>query len=322
MKLGLYFNLCNPTTAAERPSVLFGHTLDLIADADRAGLGSVWLSEHHLRQDGYLPQPLTLAAAVAARTERVRIGTSVLILPLRHTLDVAEQASVVDLVSEGRLELGVSPGYVREEFSAFGADHAARNRTMWSQIGQLRELWRDGVRPQPVQDEAPIWLGAKGPKNIARAGREGLGLLRVGRSYVAPYLDGLAAGGHEVGAVGRMAGPVNIFLSDDPERDWPQVGRAVAHQWGNYAAMGGGAAGTDIAERMRAAGVVEDPMAGFALLTPQDAASAIRTAVGDGPIAHVYVWGRLPGLESGLVERNVQLAVTELAPLLAEHPMP
>lgn len=316
MKLGLYFNLCNPPSSNTTMPWLYHYTIDLIAGADQLGLASVWFSEHHLREDGYLPQPLTFAAAVAARTERVRIGTSVLVLPLRNVLDVVEQATVVDLVSGGRLELGVGPGYVREEFAAFGADHAARLRTMWSHVARIEELWRDGVRPQPVQECAPIWMGVKGPKGVRRAGEKGLGLLRIGRAYIDTYLQGLAAGGHER-VQGRMSGPINILLSDDPDRDWPQVREAVAYQWANYAEMAGGAgASPGLAEAMRATGVVEEPMAGFALLTPEEAARQILQAVGDGPVEHVYIWGTLPGLDPALTERNVELAVTELAPLL------
>lgn len=319
MKLGLYVNLCNPPSSTVTTSWLYRHTLDLIAEADRSGLASVWFSEHHLRQDGYLPQPLTFAAAVAARTERIRIGTSVLVLPLRNVLDVVEQAAVVDLVSGGRLELGVGPGYVRAEFDAFGADHAKRIRTMWRHVARIEEMWRDGVRPRPVQEKAPLWIGVKGPKGVRRAGEKGLGLLRIGRAYTDIYLEGLAAGGHDP-AQGRMSGPINILLSDDPERDWPQVRGAVAHQWTNYAEMAGDVHTPDnLADAMRARGVIEEPMAGFALLTPEEAARQIRRAVGEGPVEHVYVWATLPGLAPALTERNIELAVNELAPLLDER---
>lgn len=108
-------------------------------------------------------------------------------------------------------------------------------------------------------------------------------------------------------------------MTRGPRRDWPQVREAVTHQWANYAAMAGADAPPDLAEAMRATGVVEEPMAGFALLTPVEAARQIRQAVGDSPVEHVYIWGTLPGLEPTLMERNVELAVTELAPLLTRQ---
>jgi alkanesulfonate monooxygenase SsuD/methylene tetrahydromethanopterin reductase-like flavin-dependent oxidoreductase (luciferase family) len=79
----------------------FAESLDEVALADRLGLDAVWLSEHHLTHDGVTPAPLVLAAAIAARTSRIRIGTSVLVLPLHHPLRVAEEAAVLDLLPGG-----------------------------------------------------------------------------------------------------------------------------------------------------------------------------------------------------------------------------
>lgn len=96
----------------------YAECLDEVALADRLDLDAVWLSEHHLTDDGMTPAPLVLAAAIAARTSRLRIGTSVLVLPLHHPLRVAEEAAVVDLLSGGRLVLGVGQGYAEREFAA------------------------------------------------------------------------------------------------------------------------------------------------------------------------------------------------------------
>jgi hypothetical protein len=83
----------------------------MVQNAESAGADSVWLSEHHFFDDGYLPQPMTLAAAIASRTQRLRIGTAVLIAPLRSAVQIAEEAAIVDLVSGGRFELGLGAGY-------------------------------------------------------------------------------------------------------------------------------------------------------------------------------------------------------------------
>src|ERR671937_1525282 len=93
---------------------------------DQLGLAAVWGSEHHAVEDGHLSQQLPFLAAVAARTGRIRVGTGVLLLPLHRPRDVAEQAGVVDLVSGGRLLLGLGNGYAGQEFDAFGVERAAR----------------------------------------------------------------------------------------------------------------------------------------------------------------------------------------------------
>jgi alkanesulfonate monooxygenase SsuD/methylene tetrahydromethanopterin reductase-like flavin-dependent oxidoreductase (luciferase family) len=110
IRVGLYFDLRNPPQWHRPWAEHWSRTLDQIAEAERRGIDSIWLSEHHLFEDGYLPQPLVLAAAVAARTSRVRIGTAVLLIALRSPLHVVEEANVVDVLSGGRLDLGVGAG--------------------------------------------------------------------------------------------------------------------------------------------------------------------------------------------------------------------
>ena len=93
MRIGIYLDLRNPPQWRRPWAAHYAHALELCAEADRLGAGSVWLSEHHLFEDGYLPQPLTFAAAVAARTSQVRIGTAVLLAALRHPVQIVEEAT-------------------------------------------------------------------------------------------------------------------------------------------------------------------------------------------------------------------------------------
>src|SRR3954447_11704050 len=103
MKVGLYFDVRSPPAWRQDWARLYSFTLEVCEEADRLGIDSLWFSEHHLFSDGYLNQPLTFAAAVAARTHRARIGTAVLIAPIRTAVQLAEEAALVDLVSNGRL---------------------------------------------------------------------------------------------------------------------------------------------------------------------------------------------------------------------------
>src|SRR4051794_25285318 len=102
MRIGIYTDLRNPPAWHEPWPDVYARALERIVEAERLGIGSVWATEHHGFEDGYLPQPLTFLAAVAARTTRVRLGTAVLLAPLRPALHIAEEAAVVDVLSGGR----------------------------------------------------------------------------------------------------------------------------------------------------------------------------------------------------------------------------
>ena len=117
----------------------YAECLEEIEESERLGFAGVWLSEHHFVDDGYLPSPLVVAAAVAARTERIKIGTNVLLLPMHHPLRVAEDAAVADLVSGGRFVLGVGQGYVQHEFETLGYERKYRPSLFEEGIEVIRQ---------------------------------------------------------------------------------------------------------------------------------------------------------------------------------------
>ena len=156
MRVGIWADLRNPPQWRRPWHDHYSWTLDVICEAERLGARSVWLSEHHFFEDGYLPQPLTFAAAIAARTRIIRIGTAVLLAPLRHPLQLAEEAATVDILSDGRLDLGLGTGYRRPEFAAFGASRARRYEVFEEMVQQLRDLWSRTTVPTPIQDPLPL----------------------------------------------------------------------------------------------------------------------------------------------------------------------
>ena len=320
MNLGLYLDLRNPPEWRVDPARLYAFTLELCEEAERLGAHSVWLSEHHRFDDGYLPQPLTFAAAVAARTSRMRIGTAVVVAPLRHPAHIAEEAAVVDLLSDGRLELGLGAGYQPPEYDLFDADFTHRYSATDHCVRGVRRIWAAGaVTPVPRQPRVPIWLGYQGPQGARRAGLLGEGLLSVHRELLEPYRAGLREGGHDDSAA-RMAGVVPVFVTDDPEADWPLVARHHAYQWDSYRRYG--ADGTDRPaprpvdpERSRERGLTPG-MGNLLYATPEEAAPQLRAYVADLPVETVYVWASLAGMPEDVVLRHVQLLCTRLAPLL------
>lgn len=324
MNIGVWFDLRNPPGWRQDPARLYGFTLELCEEAERLGAHSVWFSEHHGFEDGYLPQPLTFAAAAAARTTRVRLGTGILVAPFRKTAQLAEEAAVVDLISGGRLELGLGAGYRVPEFGLFGADFGGRYRLLDQQVAELRRLWGDGgLTPAPVQDRLPVWLGYQGPRGARRAGRMGEGLLTLAAGSWPPYRDGLAEAGHDP-ATARMGGGIQAYVTDDPDRDWPRVAPHIAYQQDSYRRYM--VEGTDHPvprpvdpERLRTRGPDAGPMSYFLFGTPEQVAAQIRTYAGDAPVRHVWLGASVAGLPEDLAARHVQTICTRLGPLLADR---
>lgn len=166
-------------------------TVTLARAAEDLGFASVWTSEHLVVPPelfdpfGQIFDSLTTLAYVAGMTERVRIGTSVLILPLHEPVLLAKQAATLHVLSGGRLQLGVGVGWLAEEFAVMGADFADRAAVMDHHLKVLRYLLRNdpddpvtappgfaGVPFAPVPDSPlPILLGGHAPAALRRAAR-------------------------------------------------------------------------------------------------------------------------------------------------------
>lgn len=166
----------------------FEETLRECERAEAAGFDSVWLGEHHNNPVLY-PAPLIGLAAVASRTRSIGLGTGVLLLPLYHPVMVAEEGAMVDVISSGRLILGVGAGYAPEEFAAFGCSLKERGSRLEESASLLHRLWTEQnvthhgkhyqvnnatVSPRAVQrPRPPIWFGAWAEPAIRRAARLG-----------------------------------------------------------------------------------------------------------------------------------------------------
>jgi alkanesulfonate monooxygenase SsuD/methylene tetrahydromethanopterin reductase-like flavin-dependent oxidoreductase (luciferase family) len=134
-RLGFFTRLLDQASAAER----YRLAAEQIAHAEKAGLDSAWIAQHHFHEaEGGLPAPFAFLGYVAARTSRIRLGTGIVTLPLENPVRVAEDAAVLDLMSNGRFELGVGTGGNPSAFAAFGLDGAARNKIFARNLDVVR----------------------------------------------------------------------------------------------------------------------------------------------------------------------------------------
>jgi alkanesulfonate monooxygenase SsuD/methylene tetrahydromethanopterin reductase-like flavin-dependent oxidoreductase (luciferase family) len=155
--------------------------------AEASGWDSCFISEHHQQADGYLPNPLLMAGLIGMRTQRLTVGTSVLLLPLYQPVHVAEDCAVIDLATQGRLILGVGVGYQEPDFAAFEVPIAERATRTEEALAILRHCWSGQrfsfsgthfhyhdalITPVPFQRPGPpVWMAAASPAGLRRAAR-------------------------------------------------------------------------------------------------------------------------------------------------------
>jgi alkanesulfonate monooxygenase SsuD/methylene tetrahydromethanopterin reductase-like flavin-dependent oxidoreductase (luciferase family) len=174
-----------------RPWVdLYAETLEFIAWSENVGFTGAWVPEHHGADDGYMPSPLVALAAIAARTKKIKLGSAIALAPLYHPVRFAEECAVLDILSDGRLEIAVAIGYRRREAEGYGVDFSARGRRTDEFLDIVTRLWAgasvsyDGkhfsiknavITPQPVSKRIPLYIGGFTDKALERAAKYGDG---------------------------------------------------------------------------------------------------------------------------------------------------
>jgi alkanesulfonate monooxygenase SsuD/methylene tetrahydromethanopterin reductase-like flavin-dependent oxidoreductase (luciferase family) len=328
---GLWYDFRNPAAWRRPFSSVYRESLDQIAWAERLGLDSVWLTEHHFCDDGYTPSPFTLAGAVGERTSTMRIGTNLIVLPLHDPVRVAEDAATVSLLTGGRFDLGVGLGYWGREFAAFGRDLRHRPSLFEEGIALIRRAWSGSDEPfegrrfsfpavpvTPVPEQAPrLLIGAMADVAIDRAARLGDGFLSTQNHHHQSYVDALARHDTPADRSAIMAGQWAV-IAEDPEREWARIGEHALYQLNEY--IGWGAFGPPDqvptfadADQIVAAGA-------YTLWDPATAVDELTRLLLDRPeIEDVHFWAQLPGesVESG--NARIELLAEKVLPQVRER---
>jgi alkanesulfonate monooxygenase SsuD/methylene tetrahydromethanopterin reductase-like flavin-dependent oxidoreductase (luciferase family) len=239
----LRFDMRSPSWAGPRGD-LYAAAIDMCAWAETRGAFLAVLSEHHGADDGHLPAPLMLASAIAARTRQLAILLAAVPIPLWDPVRLAEEMSVLDLISKGRVSYAFGVGHRSQEYEHFGIDMATRGRAADEILAAVRPLVRGEtvehrgreVRVTPPCESAggPLVLIAGGSKAAARrAGTHGLGFISQTDSPGLKefYEAQCRAHGHEPGVIQFPAKdtPTTVFVADDLDQAWDALGPHLLH---------------------------------------------------------------------------------------------
>jgi natural product biosynthesis luciferase-like monooxygenase protein len=205
--------------------------LDSMRAAEQMGFDSIWAPEHHFTEYGFCASPMVTLAAIASVTSRIRLGSGVVVLPFNDPVRVAEEGAMIDLISDGRLDLGVGRGFQPIEYRGFAADQTKSREIFDEALQVIVQAWTSGeagfkgahfdipthtVRPMPLQKpHPPIWVAAISDDTFALAGKAGFNLLcslvygfksDYTAQLLSTYRDNLRTHGHnpderEVGAL-------------------------------------------------------------------------------------------------------------------------
>lgn len=305
---------------------LYSTALDMSGWAEEHGFTALVVSEHHATEDGYLPSPLVMASAMAARTKNIAISIAALLVPLYDPVKLAEDVVVLDHVSRGRVSYVAGIGYRPAEYEALGKSFADRARDVETAITLMRKAWtgepfeHEGrvvqVRPTPFSDPYPLFCYGGGSRAAARrAARLDMPFFPQLRSerLIAEYESererlGLAPGF----VISPGTGPLNIFVAEDPDRTWARIGDNLLHdarsyaQWQIDANMDSAALDTaTTVEELRANDV-------YTIVTPDECAALVRE---HGSLAMHPLCG---GIAPEIAWESLELVAAKVQPLLTD----
>lgn len=285
---GLRFDFRNPALAGTTPAERYAAALDMAEWADQLGCVTIGVSEHHASPDGFLPSPLPMVAAMAARTADVRFIVAALIAPFYDPLRLAEDMVVLDHLSKGRVDLIVAGGYVREEFAMFDVPMNERSKRVTEVVRTLKAAFSGDpfeyrgrkvqVTPAPYRPDGPsVSLGGSSEPAARRAARIADGFIPSVPEVWEFYRDEVQKLGRPDPGPSPIGENRTVALAEDPETGWEQMGPFFLHENNAYGAW---QAEDDVASPFHTAEDIDELKASgrYAVLTPDEYIAELEAA--------------------------------------------
>lgn len=323
MQLNLRYDMNSPDFGAPHP-LLYRTAIEQSVWADEAGFDQVFLAEHHGAADGYCPSSMIQAASILGATRRIVAHLSALVVTMHDPLRLAEDLAVLDNIAPGRIWLTAGMGYRPHEFEMFGRDITKRLAIMNETLATLKAAWTGEpfefrgrtvrVTPRPATPGGPkIYMGGSTDKSAIRAAKNGYQYFPGHPDLFALYREERARVGFPPPEELKKPAASFLYVSDDPDRDWPLVAPHVAYATNTYAewAKERGTGET----RYRAAETVEalKAMPNIKVLTPDDCFDYLK---GLGPDTAVTFHALLGGLDPDISWRGLKLFESAVLPRL------
>jgi alkanesulfonate monooxygenase SsuD/methylene tetrahydromethanopterin reductase-like flavin-dependent oxidoreductase (luciferase family) len=310
---------------------------DYISDAvlaEQLGFKGAWYGEHHFRECQWSGSPIQICTAVAARTEKLRVGTAVCLLPFHNPIRVAEDVATCDILSGGRFDFGFGAGSQYEEFRTFGIDPKEMNGRMWESIDWILRAFEDQAEfshngryfdipdmtftTKPVQRPVPVWSSSMGPKNQKRSAERGF-------NFIGPlnlnYDAALEAAGHDPKQV-QVASMQMVHVSDSADQAWEEAGAGLEYFVNFYNLRRDLQSNLPDNEPITTE-MIRDGNAGFwtaSVGTPDDVIKGLTPVVTGavGRITELAVAFRHAGMRTPEVHKSMRMFAKHVVPALKE----
>lgn len=321
----LRFDFRNPPFADTSMADRYAAALEMAEWGERLGFVQVGLSEHHGSDDGYIPSPLMMAAAFAARTSTIRIGINAMVPSFHNPLRLAEDIAVVDLISNGRLDVTLTNGYVASEFAMFGVDRRERVKRTTEAVKTLRAAWtgepfefegrQARITPAPAQPGGPkITMGGSVEASARRAARIGDGYMPSSPELWAFYRDEMLKLGKPDPGPGYSGDTSFFHVAKDVDKGWDAIAPYAMHEVNAYGATmleagvaeTGGYQMVEDADTLRGTGQ-------YRVITPEQMVTELK-AQGDFALAIFHPM--MGGIPPALAWESLELFEREVLPNL------
>lgn len=330
VKFGYLFDFRQPPELSQLSSQEFYAAMfQQIEYLDQAGFDTIWTTEHHFTDDGYLSAVMPMLAAIAARTKQAKIGSYVILAPFYHPLRLAEDAALIDVISNGRLRLGIGLGYRHEEFEAFQMPQKERLGRTLETVEILKRAWtgerfsfegkyftiKDArVLPKPISQPYPelLW-GGMAPQAIRRGARLDMGFAcNLGAKEIKLYHDALRELGKQPPAYSVVNSRL-VFIADTEKQAWETIKPALMYQMAMYGKwLSEGAVESGDHYRPDA-----DALRKSAILGPAERVTKmLREVINGVPMTEITLMMQFPGLDPAKTMTSLERFGTEVLPVL------